>query len=197
MLSDIASFAHASLYGEKTRYVCYTPAACSHFLHKPCPFVDKEDSLADAGKRAEVVISSADRPPSKKARVVGPGDVPNKWNHLWHTFWGKLAPECTVERYVRIPDARTLDVPDVATQYEYLTLPNDGLFPCDLSQILIIGTYKSLYTKLCEQDKLYVNIAQSDRLLSLSHSTIITGQPGIGEPIALGISVPLNNRVAL
>ena len=88
-------------------------------------------------------------------------------------------------------------MPDVATQYEYLTLPNDGLFPCDLSQILIIGTYKSLYAKLCEQDKLYVNTAQSDRLLSLSHSTIITGQPGIGEPIALGISVPLNNRVAL
>ena len=153
--------------------------------------------LPDAGERAGAVISSADRPPSKKARLVGPGDDPNKWDHLWHTFWGKLAPECTVERYVRIPDARTLDVPDVATQYEYLTLPNDGLFPCDLSQILIIGTYKSLYTKLCEQDKVYVNTAQSDRLLSLSHSTIITGQPGIGEPIALGISVSLNNRVAL
>ena len=61
MLSDIASFAHASLYGEKTRYVCYTPTGCSHFLHKPCPFIDKE---ADARSR-----------PEKKPRLVS--DVPD------------------------------------------------------------------------------------------------------------------------
>ena len=54
MLSDIASFAHASLYGEKTRYVYLTPTACSHFLHKPCPYVDKE---ADARRRPEKKLS--------------------------------------------------------------------------------------------------------------------------------------------
>jgi hypothetical protein len=90
-------------------------------------------------------------------------------------------------------DARTLDMLENETKYQYLALPDDGLFPCGLRRILITGTYESLYEKLREQDKLYIDTAQLEPLISLSHSTIITGQPGTGEPVALGNSVPLNN----
>ena len=72
------------------------------------------------------------------------------------------------------------------TNYEYLKLPNDDdLFPCGLQQILITETYKSLYAKLCEQDKLYIEMSEPKRLTSLTHST---GQPGTGERLtAFGI----------
>ena len=44
-----------------------------------------------------------------------------------------------------------LEMPTEETNYEYLKLPNhDDFFPCDLHQILITETYKSLYALLCE-----------------------------------------------
>jgi len=39
----------------------------------------------------------------------------------------------------------------------------------------------SLYAKLCEQDKLYAEMPEWQRIHSLKHSTVITGQPGTGE----------------
>ena len=121
-------------------------------------------------------------------------DSPSKWDLLWHTFWGKLAPECFVKCSARIPDPRTLETPIEDTNYEYLKLPNDDVFfPCNLDRILITETYESIYKLLCEQDKLYAELPKSNRLRFLKHSTIITGQPGTGERLtAFVISVVLN-----
>ena len=80
------------------------------------------------------------------------------------------------------------------SNYEYLKLPNDvDFFPCNLRRILITETYTSLYALLCEQDRLYTKLPIDERLISLNHSTIITGQPGTGERLtAFVISVALN-----
>jgi len=115
-----------------------------------------------------------------------------EWNLLWNTFWGKPAPECFVKVSARIPDLRTLATQE--TNYMYLKLPNDDLFPCGLDRILITETYTNFYEKLCEQDRLYTEMSQSERRISLTHSTIVTGQPGTGERLTpFGISVALND----
>jgi len=90
------------------------------------------------------------------------------WNLLWHTFWGEIAPDCFVKDSARIPDPRTLETAAEETNYEYLKLPNDDhFFPCGLHRILVTETYKSLYAKLCEQDKLYAEMPEWQRLRSL------------------------------
>ncbi len=46
---------------------------------------------------------------------------------------------------------------------------------------------------MCEEDKLYTEIVPSERLESLTHSTIVTGQPGTGEFLAtFGVYVAPN-----
>jgi len=53
--------------------------------------------------------------------------------------------------------------------------------------------HKNLYTRLCGEDKVNAKVPESKRLVSLSHSTLVAGQPGSGERlIAFGISVTLN-----
>ncbi len=140
-------------------------------------------------------FNSADHRPSKKRRLGGPG-VPEvsddlaMWNLLWHTFWGRPATECFVKDSARIPDPRTLETAAEDTNYEYLKLPNDDdLFPCGLHRILITKTYETLYARLCEQDKLYAEMPMAQRLTSLNHSTVISGQPGTGERSTLSVSV--------
>ena len=131
--------------------------------------------------------------PSKRRRLDGPEHIP--WDVLWRTFWGNLSSECLVKGSAHIPDPRTLETPTDETNYEYLKLPNDGFFPCNLQRILITDTYKSLYALLCEQDKAYTEMSESIRLSSMKHSTIITGQPGTGKHLtAFGISIVLNKR---
>ena len=136
---------------------------------------------------------------SKKRRLHSPeasnvSDSPSKWDHLWRTFWGNSAPQCFGRGSARIPDQRTLKLPSEETNYEYLKLPSDvDFFPCNLRRILITETYTSLYALLCEQDRLYTELPIDERLISLNHSTIITGQPGTGERLtAFVISVALN-----
>ena len=80
--------------------------------------------------------NSADKPASKKRRLNSP-EVSEEWNLLWHTFWGKPAPDCFVKDSTRIPDLRTLEMSNNKTNYEYLKLPTDSPFPCDLRRILI------------------------------------------------------------
>ena len=118
----------------------------------------------------------------------------SEWDHLWHTFWGNSATQCFVKGSAPIPNLRTLETPTEETNYEYLKLPNDDdFFPCDLHRILITSTYTSLYALLCEEEKLHTDLPKQERLSSLKHSTLITGQPGTGERlIAFGISVALN-----
>jgi len=154
--------------------------------------------LIDVNDRS---LSNSSVLPCRKKRRLGSPELPDvstqglaKWDFLWHTFWGKLAPECFVKCSARIPDPRTLETPIEDTNYEYLKLPNDDeFFPCNLHRILITETYKSIYKLLCEQDKLYTELPMSNRLSSLKHSTIITGQPGTGERLsAFVISVVLN-----
>ena len=75
------------------------------------------------------------------------------------------------------------------TNYEYLKLPTDSPFPCGLQRILITET---LYARLCEEDKVYTEMPESERLASLTHSTIVAGQPGTGEHLTVfGISVEM------
>lgn len=95
-------------------------------------------------------LNSADQPASKKCRLNS-SEPSEKWNLLWHTFGGNTVPGCFGKGSVRIPDLRMLEMPTEETNYEYLKLPNhDDFFPCDLHQILITETYKSLYALLCE-----------------------------------------------
>jgi len=49
---------------------------------------------------------------------------------------------------------------------------------------LITETYETLYARLCEEDKLYTEIPESECLSSLEHSTIVAGQPGTGEHLS-------------
>jgi hypothetical protein len=76
---------------------------------------------------------------------------------------------------------RTLAKATNKTEYEYLKLPTDSPFPCYLRRILITESFRTLYARLCEEDKLYTEIPESERLASLTHSTIVAGQPGTGE----------------
>jgi hypothetical protein len=124
----------------------------------------------------------ADQPPSKKRRLNST-ESSEEWNLLWHTFWGEPAPDCFVKESTYIPDLRTLEKVTNQTNYQYLKLPNDGPFPCDLRRMLITETYSTLYARLCEEDKLYTEMPESERLTSLTHSTIVAGQPGTGETL--------------
>jgi len=125
-------------------------------------------------------LNSADQPPSNKRRLNS-SEPSEEWDLLWDTFWGKPAADCFVKDSTRIPDLRTLEMVTNKTNYEYLKLPTDCPFPCDLRRILIIETYRTLYARLCKEDELYTEMAESERLASLTHSTIVTGQPGAGE----------------
>jgi len=124
---------------------------------------------------------SADQPPSKKRRLNSSGPIEEWILLLWHTFWGKAAPDCFVKCSTRIPDLRTLEAATKKTNYEYLKLPTDSPFPCGVQRILITETYRTLYARLCEEDKVYTEMPDSERLASLTHSTIIAGQPGSGK----------------
>ena len=108
---------------------------------------------------------------------------------IWTTFWGKAAPECFVEHAVKIPNIRTW-VPEDETTFMYLRLPDDTYFPCGVKRILITETYTSFYTELCEEELRWARDRQS--LLSRSHSTVMTGQPGIGMSAATLTSLVLN-----
>ena len=125
-------------------------------------------------------FNSADKPASKK-RHLNSSEPSEEWNLLWQTFWGELAPDCFVKDSTHIPDLRTLAMATNKTKYEYLKLPTNSPFPCDLRRILITETYRTLYARLCEEDKLYTEMPESERLASLTHSTIVAGQPGTGE----------------
>jgi len=100
------------------------------------------------------------------------------WNLLWHTFWGEIAPDCFVKDSACIPDPRTLETVAEETNYEHLKLPNDDhFFPCGLHRILVTETYKSLYAKMCEQDKLYAEMPAWQRLRSLSIQQLEQASP--------------------
>lgn len=103
---------------------------------------------------------------------VCPDDTPfdiQGFTILWNTFWGKAAPECFVERAVKIPDPRTLVVPEDETRFTYLRLPDDTMFPCGSSRILITKTYTSFYAELCEEDLRWAShVPKPQSLLSTS-----------------------------
>src|SRR6266540_5463886 len=115
-------------------------------------------------------FNSADQPPSNKRRLNS-SEPSEEWDLLWHTFLGKPAPGCFVKDSTRIPDLRTLEMVTNKTNYEYLKLPTDSPFPYDLRRILITETYRTLYARLCKEDKLYTEMPESERLASLTHST--------------------------
>jgi hypothetical protein len=109
---------------------------------------------------------------------------------LWNSFWGKSATECFVEGAVKIPDSRTLDVPNDDTKFTY---PGDIKFPCGLQGILVTENYSSLYAELCREDSRWEEVAgKSQSHLSTSHATVITGQTGIGMHMATFTSLVLN-----
>jgi hypothetical protein len=112
---------------------------------------------------------------------------------LWTTFWGKSATDYFVEEAVKIPNSRTLDAPNDDTKFTYLKLPDDIKFPCGLKRILVTETYTSFYVELCREDSRWEEVAgKSQSLLSTAHSTVITGQPGIGMHMATLTSLMLN-----
>ena len=93
--------------------------------------------------------------------------------------------ECFVEETVKIPDSRTLDAPNDDMKFTYIKLPGDIEFPCGLQRILVTETYTSFYAELCREDSRWEEVVGKSRsLLSTSHSTVITGQPGIGMHMA-------------
>ena len=83
-------------------------------------------------------------------------------------------------------------VPNGKTKFTYLKLPGDIKFPCGLQRILVTETYMSFYEELCREDSRWEEVAGKSRsLLSTSHSTVMTGQPGIGTHMAtLTLLVP-------
>jgi hypothetical protein len=119
--------------------------------------------------------------------------VSEVFTRLWTTFWGKSTIECFIEQAVKIPDSRTLDIPNDETKFTYLKLPGDIKFPCGLRRILVTETYTSFYAELCREDSRWEEVAgKSQSLLSTAHSTVITGQPGIGMHMATLTSLVLN-----
>jgi len=100
---------------------------------------------------------------------------------LWETFWGMPTSACVVEQEVQVPDSRTLEIPMIPTKFKYLELPGRENFPCGFSRILITETYTSFYAELCNEDSRWASSQKKPLpFLATSHSTVITGQPGIG-----------------
>lgn len=100
---------------------------------------------------------------------------------IWDTFWGRKAPECFVTEAVKIPDPKTLNLAKDETKFSYLKLPNGVKFPCGLGQILITKTYLAFYKELCEEDSRWkLDIDDPVSHLLSSHSSVMSGQPGIG-----------------
>jgi hypothetical protein len=132
-------------------------------------------------------VNSSEHQVFKKRRLGSPeppdSDVFDaNWDLLWQTFWGQPATECFVRASTCIPDPRTLETPTEETNFEYLKLPTDeDFFPCHLRRILVTETYKSMYKLLCEEDRLYAEMPESKRLISVKQATVLTGQPGTGE----------------
>jgi len=70
--------------------------------------------------------------------------------------------------------------------FTHLERPNGHMFPCDSPRILVTKTYMYLYDELCREDSRWLRDAPMPQgLLSTSHSTVITGQPGIGKTTCL------------
>jgi hypothetical protein len=102
---------------------------------------------------------------------------------LWTLCWGKPAG-CLHTKEIKVPDLRTLEFLDGPESISFLELPGDGEFPCGSKRILVTENYKKAYDMLCSDDERWEGVRE-DAYLALSHSTIFTGQPGIGTSIVL------------
>jgi hypothetical protein len=110
---------------------------------------------------------------------------------LYNLFWGKLTSPCIRKVSTKIPDERTLSIEDVPdSTFTVIALPSDVFFPQGQSIILVPKIYERFSTLLDDIDKRWQLAHEEEQpyaRFSLDYTTVITGQPGIGENLVFSM----------
>jgi hypothetical protein len=130
----------------------------------------------------------SDLHPPKRARL----DPPDRdLRALYNLFWGKLTSPCIRTVSTKIPDERTLSIEDVPdSTFTVIALPSDVFFPEGQSIILVPTIYERFSTLLDDIDKRWQLVHEEEQpyaRFSLDYTTVITGQPGIGENLVFSM----------
>jgi len=110
--------------------------------------------------------------------------ITNNLRELHRLFWGVSDSPFFVTNYVKIPDARSLRTGKVK-KFETINLPHPIRFPDGSSTLIITEIFKMFQEQLRRDDDAWEQVQGSNMpFADPSHSSVISGQPGIGECIA-------------
>lgn len=90
-----------------------------------------------------------------------------------------------MEDSVKVPDLDGSETEGKEMPYKYIEFGDDSLsFPCELSRFLVRPVYETFWKFLLDDQSIFENV-KGERShmgdLPPQHTSIISGQPGIGE----------------
>jgi len=113
-----------------------------------------------------------------------PDDITNNLLELHRLFWGVSESPLFITNHIKIPDARSLKTGNVKF-FETINLPHPIRFPDGSSTLIITEIFKTFRERLRHDDDAWEQVQGSNMpFADPSHSTVVSGQPGIGECIA-------------
>jgi hypothetical protein len=104
---------------------------------------------------------------------------------IYERFWNCGEDIFQQRTSVKIPDPLSLEVDDDSEVLNLAVIKIPSYFGCP--QLLVVEIYETFWGLLESEDQEWQNLNSSDSnaggnpFLSLHHSTMITGQPGIGQ----------------
>jgi hypothetical protein len=113
-----------------------------------------------------------------------PDDITTNLLELHRLFWGVSESPLFITNHVKIPDPRSLKTGNVK-KFETINLPLPIRFPDGSSTLVITEIFKMFREQLHHDDDAWEQVQGSNMpFADPSHSSVISGQPGIGEFIA-------------
>lgn len=100
---------------------------------------------------------------------------------LHRLFWGVSESPLFITHDIKIPDARSLKNKNVR-RFETINLPHPVRFPDGSTTLIVTEIFKTFREQLRRDDDAWEQVQASNKpFADLSHSSVISGQPGIGE----------------
>ena len=97
-------------------------------------------------------------------------------------FW-QSRERLFVRHHVQIPSPSELGGDPEMLDLAVIDLPEGSqkAFAAAVSKLLVIPIYETFWDLLEQEDQQWQAVPQSQKISCLSHSTIVTGQPGVGQ----------------
>ena len=121
-----------------------------------------------------------DFPPPKRRRVDE--DPDSNLCALYSLFWGKPESPLHHTHKVKIPHHLTLETEGEGSDFTIIKLPEGVTFPFGGSTMLVPEIYKTFWDLVVKDDlEWQKHQGTPEPHTFITHSTIISGQPGIGQ----------------